>query len=123
MELNQQNVQTAPAAKVLLFRSHGKELLREAMLSGVLTPEVNAQIEQVLTENARLSEDLRAMRRDYIDTRKALERCRDRLIQYHRRAITVRAIPPEKFQIAIYSAILFFVTTCVLTIAYIGTLI
>lgn len=116
--------QQAPSAsKVLLFRSQGKELLREAMTAGVLTPEINRQIESVVAENDRLNAEVEELRALVITQRTSIIAQRARMMERYTAPTPEPTVPRSKYHAAVLSAVSMLVTTSVLTIAYIATLI
>lgn len=114
---------TAPSAtKVLLFRSQGADMLREAKAAGVLTPEVNHQIEQVVSENERLRAENDKLRELTISQRMSIIGYRSRRLESYRHS-SEPTVPRSQYVSAILSAISFLITTIVLVIVQIATLI
>ena len=113
---------TPSAAKVLLFRSQGADMLREAMAAGVLMPEVNQQIASVVSENERLRSENESLRELTITQRNSIIAYRSRAMERYSVPTPERTIPQTRYYAAVLSAVSFLVTTSVLTIAYISTL-
>lgn len=114
--------QTPSAAKVLLFRSQGPDMLREAMAAGVLMPEVNQQIASVVADNERLRAENESLRELTITQRNSIIAYRSRAMERYSAPTPERTIPQTRYYAAVLSAVSFLVTTSVLTIAYISTL-
>lgn len=114
-----QEAKAPSATKVLLFRHQGAELLREAMAAGVLTTEVNRQIESVVSENDRLIREIESLRELTISQRTSIISMRSRSLEQYRTRTPERMVPQSWYYAAVLSAISFFATTLVLTVAQI----
>lgn len=105
--------QAPSATKVLLFRSQGVDMLKEAMNAGVLMPEVNHQIDQVVAENEKLRDEVSQLRELALKQRACIINYRARRLASYEQ----RIIPEAHYTAAIIAAVSFLATSTVLAVA------
>lgn len=124
--------QAPSSTKVLLFRQQGTALLKAAQNAGVLDPEIQREVQKLLDRNAYLEQKLESSKHRIAALRKHADQQHGAIVQYRRMHLEMYEksrqrlgdpnISRERYTNAIFAAVAFFVTTCVLTLSIILTL-